>query len=74
MRGTAPVGSNLVQPRVPIQQSQLVLDACDGCILLITQCPICCVDNVALQHQQTSGKQLDAYRDTNVALLTKAQR
>lgn len=39
-----------MQPWAAIQQPQLMLDACDGCILFITQSPVCGVVNVALQH------------------------
>lgn len=44
-----PVWTNLMQPWAAIQQTQLVLDATDGCVLLICQGPIGCVLNVALQ-------------------------
>lgn len=37
-----------MQPGAPIQQTQLVLDVSDGCILLICQGPVACVDDVAL--------------------------
>ena len=37
-----------MQPGAAIQQTQLVLDASDGCILLVCQAPVARVDNVAL--------------------------
>jgi hypothetical protein len=44
-----PVWSNLMQPGATIQKPQLMLDGSNGFVLLITQCPVCCVVNVALQ-------------------------
>lgn len=51
-----PVRSNLMQPGATIQQTQLVLDASDGSILLICQAPVARVDNVALHRISSDMK------------------
>ena len=45
-----------MQPGATIQQTQLVLDASDGSILLFCQAPVACVDNVALHNTNSHMK------------------
>lgn len=43
-----------MQPGAAIQQTELVLDACDSCVLLVCQGPVGCVLNVALHNTKFS--------------------
>lgn len=45
-----------MQPGAAIQQTQLVLNATDGCKLLICQGPVARVDNVALYNTNSNVK------------------